>query len=322
MAASEALWETARSLRLDFAAADVIAALRERGIRSILLKGRALQDLLYADGAPRPYDDVDLLVPRPLLREAGEALEALGFELLYAGETAAVPHAETWIRRPAWVAIDLHWTLPGVGAGAGDVWEALSTSTVKVAIGGGEAETLSPPATALLIGLHAAQHGPARWHTMEDLERALVRLDEPTWQAAAGLAQRLGAEERFAAGLRLAAAGRELADALGLPERRSVETILRGGSETTLSLGLEKLARTRGLKRKLVLVTRELFPSPEFMRTFWPRARAGRLWLALAYPRRLVWLALRLGPAFVAWRRAVDQSHPGRRSAPGQRAPD
>ncbi len=304
--------ETARSLRLDFAAAEVIAALRERGIRSILLKGRALQELLYNDGAPRPYDDVDLLVPHPSLREAGDALRALGFEVLYAGETAAPEHAETWIRRPAWQAVDLHWTLTGIGVPDEELWTALSASTVTLAVGSGEAETLSPPATALHIGLHAAQHGPASRHAMEDLERALAKLDESTWRAAAVLARRLDAEEMFAAGLRLVAPGRDLAAALGLPERRSAETILLSSSEGTLSLGLEKLARRRGLRRKLTLLIRELFPSPEFMRTMWPRARTGRLWLALAYPRRLAWLAVRLGPAFVAWRHAVSESRRAR----------
>jgi putative nucleotidyltransferase-like protein len=52
----------AAALVLDTAAAGVVAALSEGGVRSILLKGPATAQALYGDGAPRPYSDVDLLV--------------------------------------------------------------------------------------------------------------------------------------------------------------------------------------------------------------------------------------------------------------------
>ena len=52
----------ANALLLDLAAARASAALRDAGIRAILLKGPVIARWLYDDGSERNYGDVDLLV--------------------------------------------------------------------------------------------------------------------------------------------------------------------------------------------------------------------------------------------------------------------
>src|SRR5262249_10236269 len=128
--------------------------------------------------------------------------------------------------------------------------------------------------------------------------------DGAEWSAAASLARDLDATEAFAAGLRLTPTGRRLADELGLPVAASVDTLLRARSAVPPAEGMERLARTPGTAAKLRLLGREIVPSPEFIRAWWPPARRGRLWLAAGYARRPVWLAVKVVPATRAWRRA------------------
>lgn len=57
------------------------------------------------------------------------------------------------------------------------------------------------------------------------------------------------------------------------------------------------------MRRRLVLVVHELFPSRSWMRQSLPFARRGVAALTLAYLYRPVWLARKLPGAVAAWRR-------------------
>src|SRR5437899_1081538 len=56
------------------------AALKERGIETIPLKGPALGSQIYGDLGLRPFSDIDLLVRREQIGEAESAVIALGYE--------------------------------------------------------------------------------------------------------------------------------------------------------------------------------------------------------------------------------------------------
>jgi hypothetical protein len=305
---AEALRETARSLRLDLATAEVTLALGEAGIRSIVLKGPSIHRLLYPDGGTRPYRDSDLLVSPHRLAAAGDVLRGLGFTHESRGKAERFEHGQPWFRRrdEAWV--ELHWTLVGVEAPPAELWRVLQGSTETLVVGGAEVEVLEPPAIAFQLALHAAQHGRATPQPITDLERALGHLGESTWRAGAALAEALQATEMFAAGLRLVPAGEALAEILELDTRKSVQVAMLSSSAPPVTLGLEELARTRGVWQKLSLLARELVPSPGFMRFWWPPAQRGGAWMVAAYLRRPLWLLARLGPALIAWRRAVRES--------------
>jgi hypothetical protein len=297
----------------DAVTAEVTSALDRRGIRSIVLKGPSIARLLYCDGRERSYVDSDFLLAPELLSSAGTELRKLGFTRYFPryGEAQGLEHAEVWSRENELV--DLHWTVPGAEVSPGDVWRVLSSSTERMVVGGAEVEVLAPEGIAFHIAVHAAHHGIANQRSIADLELALRTLDEPTWHRASDLAGRLGATERFAAGLRLLPAGRELAAELALPEERSVETVLLTRSQTLLTLGIERVARTPGVRRKLALLAREVVPTRTAMRRWWPKAEQGSIWLLAGYLWRPLWLAVHAGPALIAWRAAArDSRHPER----------
>jgi putative nucleotidyltransferase-like protein len=300
----------ARSLLQDAASAELISALHDDGTATILLKGPSIDRLLYGGSGERSYVDSDLLVPPDRIDAARRELRELGFSP-YAqpyGEAPELEHGEAWTRDPAEIMVDLHWTLPGVGVRAAELWRILAGSTETIIVAGTKVTALSREGICFHIALHAAHHGRAGARSLIDLELALESLDRRTWRAASDLAERLRATERFAAGLRLVPAGAQLAADLDLPEGRSVETVLLARSQTLLTFGIERVARTPGLRRKLAMLGRELVPTPAGMRSWWPRAERGRGWLLVGYLWRPIWLLIHGGPALIAWRRAVNAS--------------
>jgi Uncharacterised nucleotidyltransferase len=292
---------------VDLVTAEVVSALDKQGVRSIVLKGPSIRRLLYADGAERSYVDSDLLVSPDCVTAAEKVLHELGFSQGYV-DPAGFDHANLWIRGGDGARVDLHWTLIGVEAAPQDHWRAFASSTEKMVVGGIEVEVLAPKAIAFQVALHAGQHGPANRRSIADLQRALEILERSTWRAAADLAERLQATELFAGGLRLVPVGKELVAEIGLTECRSVETVLLSRSQVVLAMGLERLARTSGLRGRLILLAREVVPNRAFIRAWWPRAQRGRLWLVTGYLWRPVWLLVHVWPALIAWRRAVRDS--------------
>ena len=295
----------ALSLQLDVVAAEVVGAFRSAGIPSILLRGPAVATWLYKDEG-RPYFDVDLLVPARSVPQAAACLEELGFEDVSVegvlrGDRPA--HARTWARRKRDL-VDLHTTVVGVRLPPDDAWAVLAEDAETLDVGGKEIKILHQPARALMLALHAAQHGARSPSTLEDLRRVLAQLQLATWQQASSLAAQLDAVDAFAAGLRLVPTGAEIADRLQLPSSASVDVALRVRTPPPMALGFEWFSQTQGLQGRLSLAARKVVPTPAFMRAWSPLAGRGRTGLVLAYAWRPVWLALHAGPAFLAWRRA------------------
>jgi hypothetical protein len=210
-----------------------------------------------------------------------------------------------WVREADGAAVDLHSTLFGIGAGPGAVWDAFAADAVRQAVGGAEVALPSYPARLLHVCLHAVQHGGEPGSkSMLDLERALELVPaDPDWRRALELAERLEAGDAFATGLRLTAAGRELAMAIGARAGSSARARLRV-DWVPMAEGFQELSEARGLRAKLALLARELAPNPAFMRWWTPLSRRGRLGLVASYPWRWLWLASRALPGFLAWRRA------------------
>jgi hypothetical protein len=294
-------------------------------VRSILLKGRSFEDWLYDLDEPRIYTDIDLLVARHDIQPAGRVLRGLGYRPQSSFWAPAqvekgfsrierwlrAEHARVWVRGADMMCVDLHRTLIGVGNGV-DPWEVLSTETESMLLSGTEVEILSEPARALHVALHAMVHGLDTEKPRVDLARALERLPIETWMAAAVLAERLGAQEAFGAGLGMQPAGLQLAERLGLRTERSVDEEMFAESAPYSSWTLELLARTPGIGARLRIVARRVIPEPEFMRVWYPVARRGPVGLGLAYLRRFAWLAAATGPAVSGWWRARRNARRGR----------
>ena len=297
----------ALNLRIDAATAEVLRAFDRAQVRSLLLKGASVAQWLYGAENPRSYLDCDLLVPESDLALAKELLSGLGFRPRV--DEGGMPnwwreHSVAWIRREDGVLVDLHRTIPGVGVDSERLWLTLRPHVEKIEVAGLPVPTLSIPGRALQLALHAAHHGIEYGLPVDELERAIARVDDATWRAAAELAASVEATPAFVAGLRLPASGRILASRLQLPTDSSVEVALRASSPPPVALGLHQLARAGGQRARLQILARKLVPPAAFMRVWSPRARRGRLGLALAYAWRPLWLVLRAPQGFRAWRAA------------------
>ena len=297
------------TLAIDAVAADVSAALRRRGIPSLVLRGPALKLWLYGR-ALRWYDDVDLLVPPSEFDRAGKVLAGLGLVERFAQWSPVERpwHSSEWDGGPLGVPVDLHRTLSGVGAEPSKLWRVLAARARATRLPAGTVTVPDRAASALIVALHAAQHGRDEGKALGDLDRALLTLSRGEWEAAARLATELDAIPALAAGLRLRPAGSTLAGELGLRREIDPETALRVRRQVPTALGFAGLAAAPGARGKARVLTRKLVPTPAFMRRKFGFARRGRLGLAAAYAWRPVALALQAPRGLWAWRRAVIQA--------------
>jgi Uncharacterised nucleotidyltransferase/Coenzyme PQQ synthesis protein D (PqqD) len=202
---------------VDWYTAQVVHALRVRGVEPLLLKGPAIRRWLYPDApGERGYLDADLLVPAAGLRSAEAVLAQLGFEREDENGVAEVyPWAVSWRRRADGAVVDLHRTLQGCEYAPADPWPALRATAVEEEIGGTQILVPSIAARALQIVLVSPADRP--WRRWDDLGRVLERLSAGDWRDAASLARALGVERKFGYRLSQSAAGPEFADRLGVP---------------------------------------------------------------------------------------------------------
>lgn len=297
----------AGNLVVDAVAGEVIRALTEAEIPSVLLRGPAVARRLYSTGDARTYSDVDLLVPPLHFVAAEELLARLGF--VESALEAALPeerpgHAHTWIGRRGGVCVDLHRTLIGAEADLAQVWPVLAAETEPMAVGEVEATVLREAGSALVAALHAAHHGLRQEQPLADLGRALERFSPDVWRHAASLAQRISATPAFTAGLLLLPAGEAVADELGLQRESSRPSAIRGHAVFHVAQGLDWMGRQPGLRAKAIFLARKMAPPPVAMRESYSLARRGRLGLSVAYVWRFVWLSRHVPRAVRVRRRA------------------
>jgi hypothetical protein len=292
----------ARRLGLDATTAQVVEALRERGVRALLFKGPVLERWLYP-GDGRVYGDIDLLVSPASFRRAEGVLAELGFQMRFAGARASelLPYERAW-RRGSFE-VDLHRSVWGVGAPDETAWAVLSERTASLDIAGARVDVAGEDVQAFLVALHAARHGRGERKPVEDLRRALDIADESLWREAAAVARSLGSSAVFAVGLGLLPAGEELAGRLGLQRNTSVEVLLFSEGAPPVSIGFLRLAAAPSLRARVALLITELVPSPPFMRNTSELARRGRIGLFAAYVLRPFSLCAQT-PA--AWRAVRD----------------
>ncbi len=282
---------------------ELVAGLTSRGVTPLLLKGAGTARWLYDSIPDRAYNDIDLMVAPEDWRSAHGILESLGFVTDVAQVT---PYHDVLIRPGSIpVFVELHRTLVMLGAPPRIVWEQLSADAERVMIGGVPVSVPAPAAAALIVVLHAVQHGVAAGRPITDLVRATERVHDEVWRDAAALADTLDAGSTFAFGLRLVPTGRRLATRLELNEAPVTrEAYLRGMAAPETALGWDRLVNAHGLRPRLAMLADELVPAPSAMRVWKPIARRRRWGLAVAYAWRPLWLLTKLPRGVVAVRRA------------------
>jgi hypothetical protein len=293
-----------RNLAIDRLTAEIAGTFTAEGIESLVLKGPALAAWLYPDEV-RPYGDSDIMVAPGDWQRAVDVLERLGF--FNYQEPMAHPRMESFAstaflrdREGAEQQnVDLHCALHGCDADLYEVWRAFSASSDTQMIGGVELQVPNRTGLLLHVGLHAAHHAEGK--PIEDLRRALARAQEREWRHAVELAQDLEGLPVFASGLRLLPEGVELARRLGIEDVRSpLHELRREG--VPMAEGIDALFSSGvGLRRRIAMVAKEIFPRPEFMRWWSPLARRGRLGLAGAYFWRPIWLIAHTPGGVLAW---------------------
>ena len=207
------------TFRLDVKYIRIAEAFTAAGIRTILLKGPAFDQLLFDGARSRAYSDIDLLVDPEGLAGTSQLLERAGFRR---ARRRWGGHATAWVRDGDHFTLDVHHTLPHIGVSSGSAWRALSAHAVRIMVVDTPAETLDRTASAFLIAVHAAHHGPGWNRARSDLERACEVIGRDCWQTAAQLARELRAEAAMGIGLGTVTKGRALAPELGLPTKPSL----------------------------------------------------------------------------------------------------
>jgi hypothetical protein len=294
------------NLTIDAMSGKTVAGLREAGVPSLLLKGPVIARRLYRRGETRPYADCDLLVRRNDLALAETTVARLGMRRAKAEERLTPKwehHNSSWRLDERHFDLELHWTLIHIGADPETLWEVCNRDSNPMLVGGVEVSTPADPQLAVILALHAAQHG-VRWtRPQEDLRRAVEVLPPEVWRAAAQCAVELNATRAFAAGLRLISSGGALAKTLALPDEPSFEVLLTTGRAGEGADQVDRVLRAPGPVAKARVVLRAAFPPAARMRSRHPAAD-GRVGLALAYAMHPIRLGRSLVLGVRHWRRA------------------
>lgn len=197
----------ARSLVMARALARVLDAFARAGVPAIPLKGVALAEAVYGDGALRVSSDIDVLVPPDEVPRAWRALEDLGYTR--AEHESPVAPAELPMLLDSNIEyafappdasgcpVELHWGIawrwPREAAALAD----LRATARPHAFHGSPALALGGDWPLLYLAVHAARH---RWDTLKwlvDVD-AICRRGDVDWARLHATARRLGLDRVLA----------------------------------------------------------------------------------------------------------------------------
>jgi len=296
-------------MRVDATTVVVTRALRDAGVRPILLKGPSIALWLYDAKEARPYTDSDLLVSPTDLPAAEEVLRTLGFTpyVTQSGTDRKLRphHALPWEPPPhLGTTVDLHQSIGDVEGDPATVWRALSKDTEELQVAGERVEVLGIPARVLHVALHAAHHSGGFAPALEDLRRAIATASPEHWRAAARIAAEIGGAAELSYALGLVPGGERVRHELSLAEGAPADAILRQAGTPPLARTLNWISGQRRMRDRAGLALAAVFPSPPEMRDWSALARRGRIGLMLAYVGRPFWVLARLPRGWAAARRA------------------
>jgi hypothetical protein len=295
------LANAARSMFIRQSTAEVISALDDAGVESILLKGAALVETVYADPAEREMLDLDVLVPEAQHQQASAALAALGY-LPGADPVGAIPanqdsapgsafpshHDAALIAPQRLVAVELHRHIATSDEGDGFSLAGLR-ERARTLPGSGH-RVPSPEDLLIHVSFHFTRNrlgGTSRRRNtggalaqILDI-RQIVACEAVDWDALARTAHQYGLGTRVFLGL---FAARELG--VPIPDQ-AVAGLRPSGFDAELGRRLVALRVLRAGDHLPVRSMRWMFaPSREALRRGWNADPSATLSLARAYMRR------------------------------------
>lgn len=249
----------AQMLALDGITLTVTAALQQRGIDVLLMKGPVTGRMLFDDPLAHLYTDVDLLVGEGDRDLAGSVLLDVGFHDFHRSVLSIYrPHQQrAWISEAG--VVDLHSGLWGIPDRMTETaWRTIWAEREELILHGRPVPIIGARARLVQLALHAAQRQSGA-KAVADLQRGLLVASQEDWQSAADLATECDATAVFAAGLRRAPGGDALLTTLIVDTRQTTKSILhsRGASPEAVAIehlmGLPPCARWRAVSTWLAV---------------------------------------------------------------------
>ncbi|HYZ93324.1 MAG TPA: nucleotidyltransferase family protein [Actinomycetota bacterium] len=199
------LWGAHAKLALPAAATAALQPLNEAGLRPLVLKGLALVDRYPAPGL-RPMDDIDLLLPREVIRPAAKVLLGAGWRQI--SHQQPDPGYDVALRHPSapGVPLELHYELARWQERTNDidarrVWAARTPLEVF----GRPAWGLPPELELVTLIAHAAKRFHLFRRLLWSVDFAVVAATPGfDWDAVARIAADARCRVATAIGLRLA----------------------------------------------------------------------------------------------------------------------
>lgn len=279
-----------RNLAIVAAQTEALAALGERQVRAIVLKGAPLATRLHADVGLRPFDDLDLLIDPSDVTLASEVLEELGYHRIDQLPGAQGRALSSRNREVQWardqIPIELHWALTTKEAGYDLAFGGLWQRRRLARTGGRDVAVPALEDELLFLCSHGAKHHWLRLKWIWDMARLLVVDRELDWSVARSRARSIGATRALHLGLLLAH------DCLAAPlpadaaaEARADTVACRLANEARARLFLKPLGYIGvAQSRRFQLDMRERVRDRARMRLHWLLAPNAHDWSSLRLP--------------------------------------
>ncbi len=179
-----------RNLRLSTELEEVCSGLAQRGIESLTLKGPVMAEMLYGNPGLRRIVDLDLLVRREDLPEAGSFLLARGYHQITPRWNGEHPfHQAPYVKQgQVPVYIELHWSLDDpalLSIAESAVWQRAQ----PVEIAGKTVRVLSPEDNLLFLANQLSKQDDCWLRTVGDIAVLIKQHEHLDWNYVAGSAR-------------------------------------------------------------------------------------------------------------------------------------
>jgi hypothetical protein len=178
------------------------------GIQALVLKGPALSLQAYGDATARQYGDIDIMVRHRDIFQATQVMVEAGFDAYVPSEVVAsgkIPGEYFFSRPNTKVVIEVHTERTLRYFPHRLAVEELFARGIALDFDGHRVPTLSLEDALVAMCTHGAKHFWERLMWIADVAATVARQRGLDWEAAAGIAGRLGAQRIVHTGLLLAA---------------------------------------------------------------------------------------------------------------------